>query len=167
VEEAKRVLEPLTQIPGGPAVTLVAEIPYLGAQQLIANGNPPGNRHYWKADLIDELTDEAIDAAAEMAMRVPSPFTTVLFQPLGGAVARVPADATALGRRDAGWAYHALGQWEHPDQDAMNIAWTREFASKLAPYSSGGVYITYTIDDDDDRMRDAFRGHYDRLVRAQ
>jgi FAD/FMN-containing dehydrogenase len=162
LEEGERVVKPLRDL--GPAVDLVGPIPYVGAQSLLEPGNPPGRRHYWKADLMDDLTDEAIDGICEAHMRMPSPFTVMLFQPLGGAVARVDADATALGRRDAGWAWHILSQWEDTAQDEMNIEWTRGIAKALEPHSTGGVYITYTIDTGEDRVRDAYRDHYDRLV---
>jgi FAD/FMN-containing dehydrogenase len=162
--DGERVLAPLREPAGGPAVDLLGPLPYLGAQSLIAGGNVPGNRQYWKADLCDELADAAIDAVAEMAPSVPSPLTTLLFQPLGGAIARMPTDATALGRRDAGWAWHLLSQWPDADGDAANIGWTRELADRLAPYSSGGVYVTYTSDVGEERTRDAYQGHYDRLV---
>jgi FAD/FMN-containing dehydrogenase len=161
-EEGERVLQPLRDL--GPAMDMVAPIPYLAVQKLIEPGNQPGHRHYWKADLLDDLPDDAIDTIAEFGLRMTSPLTVMLFQPLGGAVARVPASATALGRRDAAWAYHALSQWDLPEDDEKNIGWTRELADAMQPYSTGGVYITYTSDDGDDRMRDAFRDHYDRLV---
>jgi FAD/FMN-containing dehydrogenase len=162
--EGERALAPLRAIAGGPAVDLLGPLPYLGAQGLIEPGNQPGNRNYWKADLMDELGDAAIDAIAERAPRVPSPLSVVLLQPLGGAVARVPADATAMFRRDAGWAWHCISQWQSADDDEANIAWTREFAGALAPHSSGGVYINYTSDTSEERSRDAFGRHYERLV---
>src|SRR3954447_23616353 len=162
VEEGERVFQPLKDL--GPAVDMTGPIPYLGAQTLLEHGNPPGNRHYWKADLMDELSDEALDIICDAAMQMISPLTVALFQPLGGAVARVPADATALGRRDAGWAYHVLSQWTDPEDDERNVEWTRALAKSLDPYSSGGVYITYSSDVGDARVRDAFRDHYDRLV---
>jgi FAD/FMN-containing dehydrogenase len=161
--DGERVLAPLREI-GTPAVDLLGPMPYTAVQSLIEGGNQPGHRHYWKADLMDDLTDEAIDAAAAVATRAPSPLTATLFQPLGGAVERVPADATALGRRDAGWAYHALGQWDEPGDDARNIAWARELAETLRPFASGGVYITFSSDTGEERVRDAFRSHHDRLV---
>jgi FAD/FMN-containing dehydrogenase len=134
---------------------------------MIAGGNQGGNRQYWKADLLDELADDAIDAIAAIAPTVPSPLTTLLLQPLGGAIARVPSDATALGRRDAGWAWHLLTQWTSAADDETNIGWTRELAGKLTPYSSGGVYVTYTSEEDDERVRDAYQSHYDRLVEVK
>jgi FAD/FMN-containing dehydrogenase len=162
-KEGERVAAPLREIAGGPVVDLVAPIPYVAAQALIEPGNPPGRRNYWKADMLDDLPDPAIDTVAEAAARVPSPHSILLLQPLGGAVARVPADATALGRRDAKWVYHLISQWEDADDDEANMGWTREFATQLEPYSSGGVYLTFTSDSGDDRVRDVFRTNYDRL----
>jgi FAD/FMN-containing dehydrogenase len=95
---------------------------------------------------------------------VPSPFSTLLFQPLGGAVARVAPGSTALGRRDAKWAYHLISMWDGSDADERNIAWTRELAEKLAPYGVGGVYTTFTSDTGEARVRDAVGDNYDRLV---
>jgi hypothetical protein len=54
--------------------------------------------------------------------------------------------------------------WDNPDQDDAQVAWTRELSSKLEPYASGGVFVTFTSETGDDRVRDAYRGHYDRLV---
>jgi FAD/FMN-containing dehydrogenase len=139
-------------------------MPYTAVQQLLEPGNQPGNRHYWKADLMDALPDEALDAVIEVAQRPASPLTVALFQPLGGAVARVPEEDTALGRRDASWAYHALAQWTDPADDEANLAWARELAGVLEPYCSGGVYLTFSSDVGDARVQDAFRSHYERLV---
>jgi FAD/FMN-containing dehydrogenase len=162
-DEGKRVLAPLRAI-GQPAVDMLAPMPYTALQQLIEPGNPPGERHYWKSDLLDDLSDEAIDTMAAMAQSPPSPLGVILLLPLGGAIARVPADATALGRRDAGWAWLGLGQWHDAAEDARNVAWARELSAALEPFGSGGVYITLTSDSGDARARDAFRGHHERLV---
>jgi FAD/FMN-containing dehydrogenase len=165
LEEGERIAAPLKQIAGGPAVDLVAPMPYLAAQSLIEPGNPPGNRNYWKADLLGELSDEAIDAVAETAPTVPSPMTTLLFQPLGGAVARVPEDATALGRRDATWAYHVISMWADAADDERNIAWTRELAGAMKPYATGRAYLNFIGEEGGGRVRAAFGPEkYARLV---
>jgi FAD/FMN-containing dehydrogenase len=167
VNEGEGMLAPLRTIADGPAVDLLGPMPYLGAQGMIAGGSQAGNRQYWKADLLDELADGAIEAIAAKAPTVPSPVTTLLLQPLGGAIARVPSDATALGRRDAGWAWHLLAQWTDAADDETNMAWTRELAGELTPYSSGGIYVTYTSEEDEERVRDAYQSHYDRLVQVK
>jgi FAD/FMN-containing dehydrogenase len=162
--EGERAFAPLTEIAGGPVVNMLGQMPYVAVQSLIEGGNQPGLRNYWKADIIDDLSDEAIDVLAQKAGAPLSPNTQLLFQPLGGAIARVPTDATAVGRRDGGWAYHLLSMWSDPAEDERHFAWTRELAAQLAPHSTGGVYVTFDSDQGEDRVRDAYRGHYDRLV---
>jgi hypothetical protein len=41
--------------------------PYSAIQGLIAPGNPPGRHHYWKAGLLGELSDEAIETFVALA----------------------------------------------------------------------------------------------------
>ena len=99
-------------------------MPYTAFQQMTDAGNPPGLKRYFKADLIDELSDAAIDVFIAQAASVTSPLTNVLLQPLGGAVARIPSEATPFRHRDAAYAYHALTSWAD-DADEHHIAWTR------------------------------------------
>ena len=47
--------------------------------------------------------------------------------PLGGAFARMPADATPLGRRGAPWAWQAGAAWFDPAADAAVEAWAAGF----------------------------------------
>jgi hypothetical protein len=54
--------------------------------------------------------------------------------------------------------------WDGAENDEANIAWTRELAAKLEPYGVGGVYMTFTSDTGDDRVRDVAGANYDRLV---
>ena len=51
----------------------------------------------------------------------------LLIEPMGGAIARVGEDDTALGRRDVPWCYHALALWMDPTPEAADahVAWAR------------------------------------------
>jgi FAD/FMN-containing dehydrogenase len=164
VEEGLEALAPLRDLAGPPVLDMLGPMPYTVVQQLIDAGNPPGRKQYWKAEFIDEMTDEAIDAAVGVVSRVTSPFSVVIFQPMGGALSRVPEEATPLGRRDAAFAYHALSQWEG-DDDERHVAWTREFAEALAPHATSGVFVNYTGDQTEERVRATYGPEkYERLV---
>jgi len=52
-------------------------------QTLIDLVNPPRRRNYWKAENLNELPDEAIDALVEQAATITSPFSVVLIEPKG------------------------------------------------------------------------------------
>jgi FAD/FMN-containing dehydrogenase len=163
VEEGEDALRPLREM-APPALDMVGPMPYTALQQIIDGGNQPGFKNYWKADFIEELPDEAIDVVCSAAASVTSPLTAIILQPLGGAVPRVPADATPLGRRDAAYAYHMLAMWADDDDD-RHIGWAREFSANMQPFGTGGVYLTYIGDEGEQRIRDAFGPEkYARLV---
>jgi hypothetical protein len=154
VEEGERVLKPLREF-GPPAMDMVQPMPYTAVQQLIDPGNQPGFNHYWKAEFIDELSDEAIDTLVPIVVEPSSPLTAVILQPMGGAPSRVPAESTAVGRRDAAFAYHALTQWAGDDHE-RHIEWARNLQRQMAPFTAPGVYLTYTSDTGQDRARASF-----------
>jgi FAD/FMN-containing dehydrogenase len=163
IEEGEGVLAPLRKI-GRPLVDLVQPMPYTAVQQLTDPGNPPGLNRYFKADFLDELSDAAIDVFLQQASGISSPLTSVLLQPLGGALARIPADATPLRRRDAAYAYHALSTWMD-DRHDHHIGWTRSLADAMKPFATGGIYLTYIGDEGEERIRDAYGPEkYARLV---
>ena len=154
VEEGERVLAPMREY-GPPAMDMVGPVPYTAFQQILDPMNPHGHNHYWKAEFMDELTDEAIDTILPHALNPSSPMTATILQPMGGAAARVPDENTPLGRRDAGFAYHALTQWDDDDHD-RHIAWARELHAAMAPHTEPGVFLTYSSDQGEDRSRATF-----------
>lgn len=163
LEEAERELAPLRAL--GPRADVVQPMPYVAVQTLLEAANPPGRRQYWKAEVLpvwDDRLDEVLVAQTE---DVPSPFSALILEPLGGAVARVAEDATALGQRSAQLQYHCLSQWLDPADDAVNLAWTQRFAAAVAPFAAAGVNLNFTSDAGTDRVRETFGdAKYARLV---
>jgi hypothetical protein len=81
-----------------------------------------------------DLSDPAIDTLIAQAATVTSPFTAVVIEYKGGAIARVPEDAMALPGRDAEAAFYGIAQWEGPGDDHM--AWVQDFGRAMEPYGS-------------------------------
>jgi FAD/FMN-containing dehydrogenase len=150
---------------GPPAMAMVAPMPYTALQMMQVDAFPLDARVYFKAEFLDELSDDAIDTAIEMTAEPTSPITTVLFQPMGGAIADVPAADTALPVRDAKWCYHALTMWE-PEMgpDEVHVQWTRDLAAAMRPYARPGIFLNFVADEGQDRVRSSYGGHWDRLV---
>jgi FAD/FMN-containing dehydrogenase len=144
VEAGERAFAPLRE--WGPALEMLGPMPYSAIQSLIAPGNPPGRHHYWKAGLLEELSDEAIETFVARAADVPSPFTASLMLPLGGAFARVDPDSAPFSYRDAKWDYHVLGQWADPSETDRNVEWVRDFDRTMSQYAEEGVYVNFTGD---------------------
>ncbi|MFN2617818.1 MAG: FAD-binding oxidoreductase [Thermoleophilaceae bacterium] len=163
VEAGERAFAPLRE--WDPALDLLGPMPYTAVQQLIAPGNPPGMNHYWKAGFIQELTDEAIETFVAHAADVSSPLTANIMLPMGGALARVPDEATPLAYRDAGWNYHILSQWPDPADAERNVAWTRRFDQAMGAYAHEGVYVNFVAEPPENVIEASFGPEkYARLV---
>jgi FAD/FMN-containing dehydrogenase len=144
VEAGERAFAPLRE--WGPALEMLGPMPYTAVQGLIAPGNPPGRHHYWKAGLLGELEDEAIETFVARASEPLSPFTAALMLPLGGAFARVDEAETPLAYRRAKWNYHLLAQWADPAETERNVEWARDFDKAMAQHAEAGVYVNFTGD---------------------
>jgi FAD/FMN-containing dehydrogenase len=125
---------------------------------------PPGLQHYWKANFVTELTDEAIAAHLDHGPKVPVVNSTVHIYPINGACHRVAPDATAFAYRDANFATVIAGMWPDPTQNEANISWVRDYYDATAPLSEEGGYVNFMADDDQDRIKANYRGNYERLV---
>jgi FAD/FMN-containing dehydrogenase len=155
VAEGEEVLRPLREF-GPPPLDLLGPMPYTAVQDLITEANPHGRRNYWSADFLDELPDEAIDTFVEHATNPVSPFSQMLVIPGGGAIARVPEDATAFGARTAPFNTHFLSMWESEADDEQNIAYTRAIAAAMKPWTSGRAYLNFIGDEGLHRIEASF-----------
>jgi FAD/FMN-containing dehydrogenase len=153
--EGEEVLRPLREF-GPPPLDLLGPMPYTAVQDLITEANPHGRRNYWSADFLDELPDEAIDTFVEHATNPVSPFSQMLVIPGGGAIARVPEDATAFGARTAPFNTHFLSMWESEADDEQNIAYTRAIAAAMKPWTSGRAYLNFIGDEGLHRIEASF-----------
>ena len=78
---------------------------------------PPGLQHYWKANFVTELTDDAIEAHLVHGPKLPAVNSTMHIYPINGACHRVAADATAFAYRDANFATVIAGMWPDPAEN--------------------------------------------------
>jgi FAD/FMN-containing dehydrogenase len=144
LDAGERAYAPLRE--WGPALDMFGPMPYTVVQSLIAPGNPPGRHHYWKAGMLGELSDAAVDTFVRRASEPISPFTACLMLPLGGAFARADAADTPLAYRNAKWDYHVLTQWADPGESDRCIEWTRDFDSAMAEFAEAGVYVNFVAE---------------------
>ena len=163
-EEGERQLEPI-RTAVAPVMDMVQPIPYTALQSMLDNGGPKGTRAYAKAEFFEELSDEAIEKLAHHGARRPGPMVQLLMEPLGGAVSRHAEDETPVGRRDVPWCYHALALWANEEDDEAHLSWAKELAADLEPVTTSGVYLNFTSDTGEDRVRSTFgEEKYARLV---
>jgi hypothetical protein len=165
-EEGERVVAPIREAMQ-PVMDMVQPMPYTALQSMLDAGGPHGTRAYMKAEFLDDLGDATIAKLVEQGAGRPGPLVQLLLEPMGGAIAEIGEQDTALGRRDVHWCYHALSMWMEPDQETADrhVAWARELSEDLAPHTTAGVYLNFTSDGGDDRVRSTYGPEkYARLV---
>jgi FAD/FMN-containing dehydrogenase len=164
-EEGRAALQPILDFQA-PLADFSGVMPYVEAQQAFDEDYPDGGRYYWKSINVLTLDDDVIDVLARHARLQPSPHSTTDLWHIGGAVARVPEDATAFHGRHAAFLVNPEANWEHPEDDAANIAWVREFLADLRPFSDGSRYLNFAglQEEGGEMMRRAYGPHYARLV---
>jgi FAD/FMN-containing dehydrogenase len=134
----------------GPPDHVAAEpTPWLALQTSADAGFPHGIRAYFKSTYIDRLDEGAIATLVEHSGRRRSRLAGTDIHQLGGAYARVPADATAYGRRDHPYILNIWGVWADPADDADEIGWVRDFWTAMQPYAAGGHYVNFLGREDD------------------
>ncbi len=163
LDQGEAALKPLHEV--APVVAEhVGPMPYPALNGAFDALVPPGLQHYWKANFVKELTDDAIEAHLAHGPKVPAVNSTMHIYPINGAVHRVAPDATAFAYRDANFATVIAGMWPDPAQNTANIKWVREYYDATAPLSEEGGYINFMSEDDQDRIKANYKGNYDRLV---
>jgi FAD/FMN-containing dehydrogenase len=115
------------------------------------------NRHYWKGHFVQELPDELIDELLRRVVDLGRSPPHILFESLHGAPKDVDDSSSALAYREAAFNVSALGVWQEPAEDELHIAWTRETAAAIEPWSMGAGYANYMqADEPIERVRAAF-----------
>jgi len=166
IDQGEAALRPLHDV--APVVAEhVGAMPYPALNSAFDGLVPPGLQHYWKANFVTELTDEAIEAHLEHGPRVPVVNSTMHLYPINGACQRVASDETAFAYRDANFATVIAGMWPDPEQNDANTAWVRDYYDATAPLSEEGGYVNFMAGDDQDRIRANYKGNYDRLVEVK
>jgi FAD/FMN-containing dehydrogenase len=163
LEDGEEALKPFHAV--APVVAEhVGPMPYPALNSAFDGSVPPGLQHYWKANFVEQLTDEAIAAHAVHGPEVPAVNSTVHIYPINGAAHRVAPDATAFAYRNANFATVIAGMWPDASQNETNIAWVRKYYGATAPLSEAGGYVNFMSGDDQDRIKANYKGNYARLV---
>lgn len=83
---------------------------------------------------------------------------------LGGAMARVPANATAFAHRGSRIMVNLAALYEKPDEKQTHEAWVTDFAAALKQ-NDNGAYVNFLGDEGEGRVREAYPGStWDRLA---
>jgi FAD/FMN-containing dehydrogenase len=148
-----------------PALDFVGPLPHPALQSMFDPIYPPGLQWYWRADFVNELSDEAIAQNIRFGSALPSMHSTMHMYPINGAASRVGKTHTAWNYRDATWAQVMVGVDPDPANNDKIISWTKSYYDALHPYSAGGAYVNFLMGDEgEERVKKTYGDNYERLV---
>jgi FAD/FMN-containing dehydrogenase len=154
-EDGEKLVAPIKKL-GKPVADIVVRRPYAQMQMLLDGTQPKGRRYYWKSEYLARLDPGVLDAYVTRLATIPSPHSGMILFQIGGALSELPADHSPAGNRGAAYVANLASSWERAEDDAKNIAWTRESWETIRPFSSG-AYLNFMAEDEGkDRIQYAF-----------
>ncbi|HEX6116148.1 MAG TPA: BBE domain-containing protein, partial [Solirubrobacterales bacterium] len=111
----------------------------------------------------DSLEPPAAEAILEQLPKSTAPMRAVQLRVLGGALARVPNDATAFAHRDRGLFVNVAAMYMDAGEKDVHDAWIESLARSLGKDGAGG-YVGFLDAEDEATIRAAYPGAtWDRL----
>jgi FAD/FMN-containing dehydrogenase len=164
--EGEKAVAPLRAL-GKPIADVLGPHPLVGWQAAFDPLLTPGARNYWKTHDFTTLSDEAIGAITRAVTKLPGPECEVFIAHVGGAMARVPVQATAYPYRNAHFIMNVHTRWRDPAEDRASIDWARGVFEATAPYATGSAYVNFMPGDEADRIEKVYGANYHRLAEAK
>jgi FAD/FMN-containing dehydrogenase len=147
----------------------VRKLPFLDQQRVIDTAYGE-KRHYWKGHFVGELPDELLEELLARIVALGRPPGGIMIESLHGAPKDADVPPGAVGFRHAAFNVSVMAVWQEPALDAEQIAWAREGAAAIEPWSySGGGYVNYMqADEPIERVRATFGAEtFDRLQKLK
>jgi FAD/FMN-containing dehydrogenase len=113
---------------------------------------------------VDAINRDAAETIVEYLQASDASMRVAQLRVLGGAMARVPVEATAFAHRQRRIMVNVTALYQGPEDRAMREAWVVDFADALSQ-GDDGAYVNFLGDEGQARVRDAYPGAtWDRLV---
>ncbi|MFJ6416775.1 FAD-binding oxidoreductase [Paeniglutamicibacter sp. NPDC091659] len=109
---------------------------------------PKGVRAYWKNTAFDSLSEEVINVLIARGAEQTWQGTAFDIHIMGGAMGRVPAEATAFPDRSSAFWLNIYGFWTDEEQDEHHVQFVRGFAHQMERFSTGGQYVNFSSNDE-------------------
>lgn len=153
-EEGERAFARLRAI-GTPLVDQVNTMPY---PRVYEEGKPPSAAHMAvRSTYLDQVDTTLAEAVLDVLFASPAQMRTAQFRVLGGAVARVPRDATAFAHRDRGLLASAAAIYSDVGEASAQEAWADDLVGVLRQ-GEAGAYVGFLSGDGEAYAREAYPG---------
>ncbi|MDZ7743244.1 MAG: FAD-binding oxidoreductase [Bacteroidota bacterium] len=165
VKNGPEIFKPVMEM--NPIFEHVGEMPYPSVQTLFDGLFPPGLQWYWKADFYTDIPQEAATVHKKFGSEIPTPLSQMHMYPLSGAASRVGKNDTPWAYRDAKYAGVIVGVDPDPANAKKITSWSKAYWDALHPYSSGGTYLNFIMDEGQERIQESYKDNYERLTKIK
>jgi hypothetical protein len=166
LKKAEKAFKPIRAFKK-PALDLVGPIPHPALQSMFDPLFPTGLQWYWKADFFREISDEAVALNVKHGALMPTMLSTMHLYPIDGAAGRVKNGATPWAYRDAKFAQVIVGVDPDPAKKDTISSWAKDYWTAVHPYSAGGAYVNFMMDEGEDRVRATYGKNYATLAKIK
>ncbi len=150
-----------------PLFAHVGEMPYPAIQQLFDGFFPTGLQWYWRADFFNALGPKVRAQHLKFGSRIPTPLSQMHLYPISGKASRVGATDTPWAYRDAKYAGVYLGVASNATDADKIIKWSKGYFEALHPYSAGGAYSNFMMNEGEARIKASYKQNYERLAQIK
>ena len=147
-----------------PALDFVGPMPQPVLNSMFDAIYPPGLQWYWRVDFVNEFSDDAIAQHVRFAQTMPTMHSTMHMYPINGAAARVGKTETAWNYRNANWSQVMVGVDPDPANKEKISKWAKDYFNALHPFSAGGAYVNFMMDEGEERVKATYGDNYQRLA---
>jgi len=165
IDAGEKVVAPIRALK--PTVDIIGPMPYIALQAMFDPIVPKGTCAYVKSDYFDAVPPAMVDDIVRWAERKPFAMSMARLNHFGGAMSRIPDDATPFPHRKALFAFSPDALWHKPEEAEASERWAKDCWQAMRSYSPRGAYVNFMSDEGQDRVRESYRGNYDRLVRIK
>jgi FAD/FMN-containing dehydrogenase len=151
-EDGERAFAPFRAL-ATPIADMVQSIPY---PQIY----PPEDESYHpvaaaRTMFVDAVDGSSAETIVEHLGRSSAMMAVAQLRVLGGAISRVPDEATAYAHRGRRIMVNVAALYQEPGEAATHTAWATDFASALTGGGTG-AYVNFLNDEGPDRIREAY-----------
>ncbi len=159
---ADKVMAPVEKL-GPPMAGKIGPADYVALQRSGDSTLPRVTASYLKGGFVSAITPELIDTLINGMGPDPERSTQIIFQQAGGAIKRIPSDATAFAHRYAEYNMIATMAWQPDAAPQAHIRAIRDYWGSLAPFTHG-FYVNEADAENAAFHNRNYQGNYPRLL---
>lgn len=161
-EKAEQVFGPIREFEP-PILDFVSEMPLPALNSLFDWLYPPGLHWYWKGHYLNELSEEAIAKNIEYGSNLPTSLSSMHLYPIDGKAHEINEKETAWAHRNTRWVQVIVGVTDDSKNNEKIKDWSKAYYDEMLPFSNGGGYVNFMMQEEDSRIKESYGVNYNRL----